>query len=77
VDWEEQKRFRYVDVPALERQAAELMASTDPERKELGRQIAWKAHQAKEAFEQAERARKGRKEIEDRYGKALRQLNDS
>ena len=30
-EWEEQKRFRYVEVPQLERQAAELMSSGDPQ----------------------------------------------
>lgn len=66
-EWEENKRFRYVEVPALERQAAALMASGDPQRQKLGEEMAWQAHKAKEAFEQLERARAARKEINARY----------
>jgi hypothetical protein len=73
-EWEENKRFRYVEVPALERQAAELMASGDPQRQKLGEEMAWQAHKAKEAFEQLERARAARKETNARYDRALRDI---
>lgn len=72
--WEETKRFRYVEVPAMERQAAELMASGDPQRQKLGQDMAWEAHKAKEAFTQLERARAARKETTDRYDRALRDI---
>lgn len=72
--WEEAKRFRYVEVPALERQAAELMASGDPQRQKLGQDMAWEAHKAKEAFMQLERARASREEINQRYDRLRRDL---
>lgn len=73
-EWEERKRFRYVEVPAMERQAAALMASGDPQRQKLGEEMAWQAHKAKEAFEQLERARASRKEIDARYDRVRRDL---
>lgn len=74
-EWEEQKRFRYVEVPNLEREAAALMASGDAQKAALGREMAWQAHQAKEAFGQLERARAARAETNARYKRALDQLN--
>lgn len=73
-DWEEARRFYYVEIPQLERQAAEMMASPDPARQALGREMAWKAQQGREAFKELERAREGREEIDRRYGDALRQF---
>jgi hypothetical protein len=72
--WEESQRLRFVEVPALERKAAELMASADPAAQDLGREMAWKAHQMKEAFEEVKRTRDGRQEIERRYDRALRDI---
>ena len=34
--WEEARRFRFVDIPAIEREAAALMASPDPAQQALG-----------------------------------------
>lgn len=73
--WEEQKRFRYVEVPRMEREAADLMASGDPQKAALGEELAWQAHKAKEAFEQLERARATQAETADRYKRALRDIN--
>ena len=73
-EWEEQKRFRYVEVPQLERQAAELMSSGDPQKIALGQELAWQAHKAKEAFTQLERARAARAETDARYERARRQF---
>lgn len=73
-DWEEARRFYYVEIPQLERQAAELMASPDPARQALGREMAWKAQQGREAFKELERAHKRREETNRRYGDALRRL---
>ena len=74
IDQPPAKRFRYVEVPALERQAAELMASGDPQRQKLGQDMAWEAHKAKEAFMQLERARASREEINQRYDRLRRDL---
>lgn len=48
--WEEAKRFYYVELPAAERKAAALMASPDPKAQELGRELAWKVREGREAF---------------------------
>lgn len=73
--WEEQKRYRYVEVPRMEREAAALMASGDPQKAALGEELAWQAHKAKEAFEQLERARAAQAETAARYKRALREIN--
>jgi hypothetical protein len=73
-DWEEARRFYYVEIPQLERQAVELMASPDPARQALGREMAWKAQQGREAFKELERAHKRSEETKRRYGDALRQF---
>lgn len=73
--WEEQKRYRYVEVPQLEREAAVLMSSGDPQKVALGEDLAWQAHKAKEAFEQLERARAAQAETDTRYKRALREIN--
>lgn len=70
--WEQARRFYYVEIPAIERKAAELMASSDPEAQALGREMAWKAREGREAFKELERARKSRGEIDRRYKDALR-----
>lgn len=72
--WEEARRFYYVDIPQLEREAIELMASPDPARQALGREMAWKAQQGREAFKELERARERSAETKRRYDNALRQL---
>lgn len=72
--WQEAQRFYYVEIPALERQAAELMASPDPARQTLGREMAWQAHKGRAAFMEIQRARQAREETEKRYGDAIRQL---
>lgn len=73
--WEEQQRFIYVEVPQLEREAAELMASPDPQRQALGKEMAWQAHKAREAFKRLQEARDEEEKTRRRYGDALRQLN--
>lgn len=73
--WEEQKRYRYVEVPRMEREAAELMASGDPQKAALGEELAWQAHKAKEAFEQLERAKAAQAETASRYKRALKEIN--
>lgn len=72
--WEEARRFYYVDIPQLEREAIELMASPDPARQALGREMAWKAQQGREAFKELERARERSAETNRRYDDALRRL---
>lgn len=72
--WQEARRFYYVDIPQLEREAIELMASPDPVRQALGREMAWKAQQGREAFKELERARERSAETKRRYDNALRQL---
>lgn len=49
-EWEKAKRFYYVEIPQVERQAAALMASPDPAAQTLGKELAWKARQGREAF---------------------------
>lgn len=72
--WEEARRFYYVDIPQLEREAIELMASPDPARQALGREMAWKAQQGREAFKELERARERSAETKRRYDNAQRQF---
>lgn len=72
--WEEARRFRFVEIPAIEREAAALMASPDPAKQALGREMAWQAQRGKEEFERLERARKAREEINQRYGRAIKDL---
>lgn len=73
--WEEAQRFYYVDIPAAERQAAELMASSDPKAQTLGREMAWQAQRGREAFEQLRRAHDQRLETDRRYKDALRKIS--
>ncbi|WP_443190942.1 DUF4124 domain-containing protein [Pseudomonas indica] len=72
--WEEAKRFYYVDIPQLERQAIELMASPDPARQALGQEMAWQVQKGREAFKRLERSRKVREETERRYDDTLRRI---
>ncbi|WP_196298789.1 DUF4124 domain-containing protein [Stutzerimonas stutzeri] len=72
--WEEARRFRFVEIPAIERDAAELMASPEPAKQALGREMAWQAQRGKEEFQRLERARKARDEINQRYERAIKDL---
>lgn len=72
--WEEARRFYYVEIPQLEREATELMASPDPALQALGREMAWKAQQGREAFKDLEQARKRSAETQRRYDNVLRHL---
>lgn len=72
--WEEARRFRFVEIPAIEREAAAFMASPDPAKQALGREMAWQAHRGREAFERLERARNAHEEISQRYGRAIKEL---
>lgn len=72
--WEEQQRFAYVELPAREHQAAELMASPDPKAQALGREMAWQVHLGRQAFEKAARIRAERQEIDATYDATRRQL---
>lgn len=72
--WEEAHRFHLVEVPQLRMQAAQLMASGDPQRMELGRKMLYQAEQAEEAYQELKRARAAQAETSRRYGDALRQL---
>ena len=72
--WEEAKRFYYVEIPQLERKAIELMASPDPARQALGREMAWKAQQGREAFKELERARERSAATKRRYDDAQRRI---
>lgn len=72
--WEEAHRYHLVEVPQLRIQAAQLMASGDPQRMELGRKILYQAEQAEEAYQELKRARAARAETDKRYGDLLRKL---
>lgn len=72
--WEEARRFRFVEIPAIEREAGALMASPDPAKQALGREMAWQAQRGKEEFQRLEKARKAREEINQRYGRAIKDL---
>lgn len=73
--WEAMQRFGYVELPAAERKAAELMASSDPKARALGKEMAWQAHLGREKFEQLRKLHEGRKAIDDKYDASKRQLN--
>lgn len=72
--WEDSRRFYYVELPAAERKAAELMASPDPKAQELGRELAWQVQKGREAFEELKRAREQRGATKVRYEDAIRRL---
>lgn len=73
-DLQEAERYRVVELPAIRAQAAELMASADPQQQAIGREMMWQAHEAEKAYEQLRKAHEARKETERRYGDALRQI---
>lgn len=73
-EWEDARRFYYVELPDAERKAAELMASPDPKAQELGRKLAWEVQKGREAFEELKRAHEQRGETKERYRNALRKL---
>ncbi len=68
---EEEERYRYVELPRIEREAQALMASGDPRKVALGKEMAWKVHQARETYEQLDRTRAERAEIDERYDRAI------
>lgn len=74
-DWEAEQRFGYVELPAAERRAAELMASPSPEAQALGKELAWKAHLGRQAFEALLKARKSREEIDAKYDASRRKYD--
>ncbi|WP_158704703.1 DUF4124 domain-containing protein [Ectopseudomonas mendocina] len=69
--WEEVRGFYYVEIPQLEREATELMASPD----RSGSGNGWKAQQGREAFKDLERAWERSAETQRRYDNALHQLD--
>lgn len=73
-EWEESRRFYYVELPAAERKAAELMASPDPRAQEIGREMAWQVQKGREAFEDLKRAREQRRATKERYEDAIREF---
>ncbi|MWK59404.1 DUF4124 domain-containing protein [Pseudomonas otitidis] len=73
-EWEDARRFYYVELPDAERKAAELMASPDPKAQDLGRKLAWEAQKGREAFEELKKAHEQRAETKQRYKDALRKL---
>ena len=65
---------RYVEVPATELQAVGLMASSDPQKQALGKELAVQVQRQKKALDDYIRARKAQKETTQRYDDAIRRL---
>lgn len=71
---DEARKFIYVELPEIEREARELMRSNDPAQQELGRRMAWQAQRAREAHEEVEAAKAARAETKRRYEDAYRKF---
>jgi hypothetical protein len=74
--WEEAHRYHLVDVPQLRVQAAQLIATGDPQKVELGRQLMYQLERSEEAYGELKRAREAQEATKRRYDDALRQLRN-
>lgn len=73
--WEEAHRYHLSEIPALRIQATQLIASGDPAKVELGKEMLYKIAQSEEAYRALQRARENREEIDRRYDDLRRRLN--
>jgi len=68
------QRQRYVDVPATELQAVGLMASSDPAKQALGKELALKVQDQKRALDRLIQLREEQKASDRRFDEARRRL---
>lgn len=73
--WQEAHRYHLSEIPALRIQATQLIASGEPAKVALGKEMLYKIEQSEEAYRALRKARESRKEIEKRYSDAIRQFN--
>lgn len=73
--WQEAHRYHLSEIPALRIQATQLIASGDPSKVELGKEMLYQIEQSEEAYEALRRARENRKEIDRRYDDLRRRLS--